>query len=78
MKYLLVLGVVVIGLWLMLRSRGGEAPPSSGRRSRASAAAPAEMVACAHCDLRLPRGEALFDAQGRPFCDAAHLRAGPR
>ena len=74
MKYLLVLVVVVVGLWLMLRQRPaatGSSPPRTGKR------APAEMVACAHCDLRLPRTEAVFDAEGRPYCGGAHLRAGP-
>lgn len=77
MKYLLVLVVVMVGVWMLLRSRGrerDEAPP----RRKDPRKAPADMVACAHCDLRLPRAEALFDAQGRPFCDAEHRRAGPR
>ncbi len=76
MKYLLVLLVVVVGLWLMLRPRRSRpAPPA---RPAPPPAAPADMVACARCDLRLPRGDALFDAEGRPYCDDAHRRAGPR
>lgn len=75
MKYLLVLLVVSVGLWLLLRPRR-KPPPEPARRS--AAAPPADMVACAHCDLRMPRAEALFDAQGRPFCGEAHHRAGPR
>lgn len=76
MKFLLVLVVVVGGLWLLLRKPGAKAPPA--RRADARGNVPAEMVACAHCDLRLPRSDALFDPQGRPYCDEAHRRAGPR
>ena len=91
MKYLLVLIVVVLGLWVLLRKRGGGAlgtgtgkgsgsgsePPAAKPRPTARLE-PAAMVACAHCDLRLPEGEAQFDALGRPFCSEAHRLAGPR
>ena len=76
MKYLLVLVVVIGGLWLLLRKRGGD-PPATPRPGPANGP-PAEMVACAHCDLRLPRAEAVFDGEGRPYCDVAHRFAGPR
>jgi uncharacterized protein len=80
MKYLLVLIVVVLGLWLLLRQRGGARPsaPPAAAKPPAGTAGPAAMVACAHCDLRLPQAEAQFDAQGRPFCSDAHRLAGPR
>jgi hypothetical protein len=79
MKFLLVLVVVVGGLWLLLRKRGDDAPPAPpAPRSGPTTGKPAEMVACARCDLRLPRAEALLDAQGRAYCDEAHRRAGPR
>ena len=76
MKYLLVALVVGVVLWLLWRPK----PPHASGRSRASSGrpGPAEMVACAHCDLRLPRAEALFDPQGRPYCGDAHRRSGPR
>jgi uncharacterized protein len=73
MKYLLVLVVVVVVLWSLLRDR----KPAPARR-KAAKAAPDEMVACAHCALHLPRGEALLDPAGRPFCNDAHRIAGPR
>lgn len=76
MKYLLVLAVVVGVLWLMWRPRTRHsAKPDPNARSRNR---PAEMVACAHCDLRLPRNEALFDPQGQAFCCEEHRRAGVR
>lgn len=76
MKYLLVLAVVVFVLWLMWRPRG--TPPARRGPSAAGKGHPAEMVACARCDLRLPRNEALFDPPGRAFCCDDHRRAGPR
>jgi hypothetical protein len=75
-KYLLVLVVVVGGLWLLLRKRDG-GPPATPR-PQPNKGLPAEMVACAHCDLRLPRAEAVFDGEGRPYCDVTHRFAGPR
>jgi uncharacterized protein len=78
MKYLLVLIVVVLGLWLLLRARPStraDRPPAAKKKGPSG---PAAMVACAHCDLRLPQSEAQFDAQGRPFCSEAHRLAGPR
>lgn len=81
MKYLLVLLVVVVGLWLLLRSRGTPpADPGSGRGGRGGRdgdkAEP--VVACAHCGLHLPRHDAIVDGSGRPFCSDAHRLAGPR
>jgi uncharacterized protein len=77
-KYLLVLLVVVLGLWLLLRQRGGDppAPPPAGPRRRGRKG-PDEIVACAHCDLRVPRAEALTGADGRHYCSEAHRLAGP-
>lgn len=94
MKYLLVLGVVVIAAWLMMgRSRGrgqtgakndsakrGPNPAGEpGTPGKAGAPNAAQpIVACAHCGLHLPRVDALADAQGRLFCDHVHRLAGPR
>ena len=74
MKYLLVIVVVGVLLWLML-----------GRRTRIESkarenvpAGPVEMLACSHCGVHLPRTDALFDGAGRPYCGEAHRLAGPR
>lgn len=77
MKFLLVLIVVVLGGWLLLRQRSGPRNVAGTPKKKAPPL-PAAMVACAHCDLRLPQAEALFDPQGRPFCSEAHRLAGPR
>lgn len=79
MKYLLVIIVVALGVWLWLRGRESairqrRAPPKPAKTPDG----PVEMVACAHCALQLPRTEALLDAAGRPFCSDAHRLAGPR
>lgn len=77
MKYLLLLAVIGLALWLLkARRRDADSPPSS-RRGR-SAPKPTPMIACAHCGVHLPQSEAVSDAQGRPYCGAAHLAAGPR
>jgi uncharacterized protein len=77
MKYLLVLVVVGLGLWVLLRGRrpaAGEPAPKRARRGKA----PAPMVPCAHCGLHLPASDAVTDAAGRTFCTDAHRLAGPR
>lgn len=77
MKYLLVLIVVVLAGWLLLRQRAGPRNVA-GAAKKKPPTLPAAMVACVHCDLRLPQAEALFDPQGRPYCSEAHRLAGPR
>ena len=77
MKYLLVLLVVVVGVWLLTRGRATP-PPGGTRRRPRGPAAPPTMVACAHCGVHLPGTEAVSDAAGRPFCSDAHRLAGPR
>lgn len=81
MKYLMVVAVVGIVLWLLLgrqRRGGGGASggPSTGAAPRQ--AEPVAMLECSHCKLHLPRAEARFDAAGRPYCCDAHRAAGPR
>jgi uncharacterized protein len=85
MKYLvllLVLAVAVAWLALSRRRRPPAAPPPKPAPEEADppgpAATPARMLACVHCKVHLPEGDALFDASGRPFCSEAHRLAGPR
>lgn len=80
MKFLLLLAVIGIALLLFkARQRGpaAKAPPRK-RTQAAASAAPTPMLACAHCGVHLPQTDAVNDAQGRPYCGAAHLAAGPR
>ena len=79
MKYLLVLLVVGVGLWMLLARLRGDAPQrKEGRPLPPSAkpGAPLEMVECAHCGLHLPAADALADGS-RLYCSDAHRRLGP-
>lgn len=81
MKYLLVLLVIGVAVaWLAgARRRDLGARRGAGdARGRGPGAAPATMVACAHCGVHLPQPDALFDAAGRPYCSEAHRLGGPR
>jgi uncharacterized protein len=73
MKYLVVLLVVAVGLWMLLaRSRGGRRDaPRQGQPP-----APKAMVACAHCGLHLPESEASMQGD-RAYCCDAHRALGP-
>ncbi len=77
MKYLLLLLVVGVALYLLLgRSRkAAEPPPTAKPRPPTS---PATMLACAHCGVHLPRDDALVDKVGLAYCGEAHRLAGPR
>ena len=81
MKFLLVLGVVLFGVWLWKHNRraaqlardeqqrhtgAGQPPPASP--------APAHMVACSHCGLHLPQHEAVNGTRGI-YCSDAHRAA---
>ncbi len=73
MKYLVLILVVVAVLWLLHGKR--RAPPP--RRERPQLPPAEEMVSCAHCDLHLPRGEAVRGRDGF-FCSEAHRAAHDR
>lgn len=75
MKYLLVLAVVLVALWLWRNNRRVEKqqqPPSSP-----PAELPQDMVRCPVCSVHLPRTDALPGPDGRLYCCQEHrLRAG--
>lgn len=79
MKYVLVLGVVLFGIWLWRHNRATAArersdtqrnTPQPNPRPRP----PTDMVACNHCGLHLPLTDAVPGAQGH-YCTDAHRRA---
>lgn len=81
MKYLLLLLVVGVVLFLMFgrRRKPDEDRPDAGDRPAARRPGEAAtMLACAHCGVHLPQTDAVIDAAGRAYCSAAHLQAGPR
>ena len=69
MKYLLIILVVLIVLWIA-RSQRARVPPPAGK-PRGEPAPNAPMLACMHCGLHLPRNEAL-PGRGGVFCGEAH------
>ncbi|MBK6470916.1 MAG: hypothetical protein IPF94_09255 [Betaproteobacteria bacterium] len=80
MKFLLLLAVVGIALWLFKsrhRVSGPKKPPPQAKPGT-PAAGTTPMLACAHCGVHLPQTDAVFEPAGRAYCSAAHLQAGPR
>lgn len=87
MKFLLVLLVVVIGIWLLLgrsRSRGAMRDDAQRERARVGAqpgaqkgGGPQPMLRCAHCGLHLPANETVQDGT-HVYCSEAHRALGPR
>jgi uncharacterized protein len=70
MKFLLLIVVVLVVVWVM-----------RGKRPQVPSARPAEpdapheaMLACAQCGLHLPKGEAL-PGRGGVFCSESHRSA---
>ena len=80
MKFLLVLLVVGVCLWMLFaRLRGPGTGGKDGdavRPTKPAVTEPVEMVVCAHCGVHLPATDAL--ALGtRLYCSDAHRRLGP-
>jgi uncharacterized protein len=67
MKYLILLGVIGLVLWWLKTQRS-----SSADNTGNASAQPQAMVRCAHCDVHLPRNDAVQGSQGF-YCSAAHL-----
>ncbi|MCW5632181.1 MAG: hypothetical protein KIT17_02505 [Rubrivivax sp.] len=76
MLRVLILVAVVVGLALWLL-RGRRVDTTTARRP-GRGENPAQMIACAHCGVHLPRPDAVFDAEGRSYCGEPHRVAGPR
>jgi uncharacterized protein len=77
MKYLVLLGLFVAVVWLIRAGRRGSRRGDSSASSRAGE--PSEpsreaMVACEHCGMNLPQGEALLSDE-RWYCSDAHRDA---
>ena len=69
MKYLLIILVVLVVLWIARSARARMPPPM--RKPPDAPAANEPMLACMHCGLHLPRNEAL-PGRGGVFCGEAH------
>lgn len=74
MKYLLVLVVVMIGIFMWRSGRAERKPPPAARPGKAQApAASIEMVQCARCGIHCPSTDALTGRLG-VYCTAQHRR----
>ena len=77
MKYLLLVGLLIAVVWLIRAGRRGARRGDSSASSRAgehSEPSREAMVACEHCGVNLPQGDALF-ADERWYCSDAHRDA---
>ena len=70
MKYLLILAVLLVAVWLWRYNR------RLGKQARPAAppplAAPQDMVRCPVCSVHLPRTDALAGPDGRLYCCQEH------
>jgi uncharacterized protein len=79
MKLLLLLVVLAIAVaWVVGRGGRGSNQVPRNKPKADKLKEPAQMLACSHCGVHLPRAEAAFDAAGQPYCSAEHRVAGPR
>lgn len=71
MKYLLILLLVLVAIWVFKRGRTprGQQPPA-----KPEATTPAEMVTCVHCGIHLPQEEAVSGQKGL-YCSTEHRAA---
>ena len=72
MKFLLVLAVVFIGVWMW---RTGRQDSVSGHKPKPPSPPPGpqEMVSCRFCDLHVPKADAIAGRKGL-YCSAEHLQ----
>jgi uncharacterized protein len=76
MKYLLVMGFVLVVFWLWRHNRDAErknAAPTRPSQAPSRETAVAEMVACDVCHVHLPKTDALTGGKGI-YCSDAHRR----
>lgn len=74
MKFVLLLLLAALAWWLIRRTGRAPAPPPSPTRPQKEPPAHEAMVACAHCQVHMPQGEALWQ-DGRAFCGESHRLA---
>ena len=77
MKYLLVLAIVLVALWLWRNNRRVDKQQQPPPAAQPPLAPPQDMVRCPVCSVHLPRTDALAGPDGRLYCCQEHrLRAG--
>jgi uncharacterized protein len=71
MKYLFLLLVFLLVIWVIKRGRAANQPkPTQAPESQT----PSEMVGCAHCGIHLPQEEAVMGQKGL-YCSTEHRAA---
>jgi uncharacterized protein len=72
-------GVLLVSRFLSHQAAKKRFRGEQGRPSAKPSPLPASeaMVRCTHCDVFLPRSEALL-IQGETWCSEAHAKLGPR
>ena len=80
MSRVLLLAIAVLVLvWLLRRALAARKPGRGPGRPGAPGVPAAELVACAHCGVHLPKNEAIEGPGSVPqryFCSEEHLRLG--
>jgi uncharacterized protein len=77
MKYLLLLAVVLLVVWLWRGSRAQDrAEGSASRRRPDSGVAQQDMIQCPVCSVHLPRSDALPGPDGQLYCCVEHRARG--
>ncbi|HBH37249.1 MAG TPA: hypothetical protein DDX06_02565 [Curvibacter sp.] len=70
MKFLLLLAIVLLLVWLWRSGRRANSSADQPDRP-ASPPGPQEMVRCAHCGVHLPHGDAVVGRVGL-YCSPEH------
>lgn len=78
MKFLLLLAIVLLVVWLWRGGRDQERAGDAQDRSARPRPGPAQqdMVQCSVCSVHLPRPDALPGSDGRFYCCAEHRDRG--
>lgn len=69
MKFLLVLTVVLVAIWIWRNNRRLDTPQAE--RKHPTQARPMPMIACLHCGAHVPESESVQGPKGR-YCSAEH------
>lgn len=77
MKYLLLLAIVLLVVWLWRGSRAQDrAEGSASPRRPDRGVAQQDMIQCPVCSVHLPRSDALPGPDGQLYCCAEHRSRG--
>jgi uncharacterized protein len=72
MKYLLLLAIVFAAFLMWRNNRAQSRGKQSSPGSNSTPGQPQDMIACALCDLHVPRTDALPGPGGKLYCSAEH------